>query len=416
MRRVPRTAERVTALGVALAVAGPGALTAILVPLSAGQSRDYVFLYLALVAALGVTLGLWPALLAAGVSFLCVDYFFVQPLHTLSIANQTDLVNLVVFFGVAGLVGGLGSRRRSAQMQAEALTLQMRALNDELERRNREVAESAALSVRLAQSQQQVRLLEETDRIRRDFLANVSHELRTPLGSVLTGTTALAGRGDLPAGAGDELLAIAAETRRLARLVGDMLDMTRIDGDALDLQLDGVDVASAVESAVDRMHRTHPQRTVEWRPPEGDVTVVADWDRLGQVLDNLLGNADRFAPRDTPITLRAAPGSRAMVVFHVIDHGPGIADEIRDRVFERFIRGPRPAEGAASGEGRDGQAGDDVVAATASGTGLGLAIVKGLVEAQGGRVWLDEPPEGGGASFAFTLPAADRSDIPVDPP
>jgi signal transduction histidine kinase len=290
------------------------------------------------------------------------------------------------------------------------LTQRLKSLNDELERRTREVAESAALSVRLAQSQQQVRLLEETDRIRRDFLANVSHELRTPLGSLLTGSTALAGRDDLPEGARQELLAMAAETRRLARLVGDMLDMTRIDGDALDLQLDTVDVAAAVESAVDRMHRTHPDRDVEWQPPDGELTVVADWDRLGQVLDNLLGNADRFAPRDTPITVHAAPGSRSMVVFQVVDHGPGIPDEIRDRVFERFIRGPRPAEGAVSGAGRDGDT------ATASGTGLGLAIVKGLVEAQGGRVWLDEPPDGGGASFAFTLPAADRSDTPGGPP
>jgi K+-sensing histidine kinase KdpD len=398
MRRVSRTAERLTPLGALLAVAGPAALTAILVPFSTGQSRDYVFLYLGLVATLGVTLGLWPALLAAGVSFLAVDYFFVPPIHTLTIADETDLVNLIVFFGVAGLVGGLGSRRRSAQLQAEALTQRLSSLNDELERRNREVAESAALSVRLAQSQQQVRLLEETDRIRRDFLANVSHELRTPLGSLLTGSTALAGRSDLPEGARDELLAMAAETRRLARLVGDMLDMTRIDGDALDLHLDSVDVASAVESAIDRMHRAHPHREVEWHPPDGELTVVADWDRLGQVLDNLLGNADRFAPRLSPITVRAAAGSRSMVVFQVVDHGPGIPDEIRDRVFERFIRGPRPPDEAASG------------------TGLGLAIVKGLVEAQGGRVWLDDPPEGGGASFAFTLPAADRSDTPAGPP
>jgi K+-sensing histidine kinase KdpD len=348
-----------------------------------------VFLYLGLVAALGVTQGLGPAIIAAAASFLLVDWFFVPPYHQLTIADRTDLVNLAVFFGAAGLVGMVGSRRRRAQLEAEALNLRLQAVNDELARRNREVAEAAALSVRLAQSQQQVRLLEETDRIRRDFLGNVSHELRTPLGSMLTGSSSLAARSDLPAAVHDELTAIVAETRRLARLVGDMLDITRIDGDALDLQLDTVDVGGAIDAAVDRVHRGHAGRDVEWQAPEQELTVVADWDRLGQVLDNLLANADRFSPPGTPLTVRAAAGSRGMVVVHVEDDGPGVPADLRERIFERFMRAPQQ-DGSDSG-----------------GTGLGLAIVKGLVEAQGGRVWLDERAEGHhGASFAFALPAA----------
>ena len=389
MRRVARPAATLTPLGAAAALAGPIALTAVLVPFSAGLSRDYVFLYLGMVAALGVTQGLGPAIIAAAASFLLVDWFFVPPYHQLTIADRTDLVNLAVFFGAAGLVGMVGSRRRRAQLEAEALNLRLQAVNDELARRNREVAEAAALSVRLAQSQQQVRLLEETDRIRRDFLANVSHELRTPLGSILTGSSALAARSDLPNAVHDELTAIVAETRRLARLVGDMLDITRIDGDALDLQLDTVDVAGAIDAAVDRVHRAHAARDVEWQAPDQELTVVADWDRLGQVLDNLLANADRFSPPGTPLTVRAAAGSRGMVVVHVEDDGPGVPADLRERIFERFMRAPQE-DGSDSG-----------------GTGLGLAIVKGLVEAQGGRVWLDEKAEGRpGASFAFALPAA----------
>jgi K+-sensing histidine kinase KdpD len=395
MARTGDGATRLTPLGTLLAVAGPAALTAVPVPLSAGQSRDYVFLYLAVVAALGVSHGLYAALLAAGLSFLLVDYFFVPPLHTLTIADQTDLVNLVVFFGVAGVVGGLGSWRRRTQLQAQALSDRLRVVNQELERRNREEAEAAKLAVRLAQTQQQVRLLEETDRIRRDFLANVSHELRTPLGSLLTGSTALAARADLPQPAHEELLAMSGEARRLGRLVGDMLDMARIDGSALDLQLDTVDVTHAVEAAIDRLQRSHLDRVLQWQPPAEELSVVADWDRLGQVLDNLLANADRFAPPGTAITITAAPGSRSMVVLQVADHGPGVPTEIRERIFERFIRAP----------GNDGTG--------AGGTGLGLAIVKGLVEAQGGRVWVDSPDDG--ASFSFTLPAAARSDTPAAP-
>jgi len=99
-------------IGGCLAVAAPVAVTAILLRLQAGQSRDYAFVYLAVVALLALGWGLVPALIAAAVSFLSVDYFFVQPLHTLSIADGTDLVNLLVFFSTAGVVGGLASRRR----------------------------------------------------------------------------------------------------------------------------------------------------------------------------------------------------------------------------------------------------------------------------------------------------------------
>jgi K+-sensing histidine kinase KdpD len=366
-----------------VALAVPVALTAILVPLGAGKSRDYVFLYVALVAALGVTMGLWPAVLGAAASFLLVDWFFVVPLHTLTIGDETDLVNLVVFFGAAGLVGGLGSRRRAAQIEAQALAQRLQLLNEELAQRNREQAESAALAVRLAQANQQVRVLEETDRIRRDFLANVSHELRTPLGSLLTGSTGLAARPDLPEDARSELTAMSEEARRLGRLVGDMLDMARIEGNALDLRLETVDIRDAIQGAVDRLHRTSPSRPVVWSPPAAELTVVADWDRLAHVLDNLLANADHHAPPATPITLIAALGARGMVVVHVTDQGPGVPAELRDRVFERFVRG----DGAAPG------------------TGLGLAIVKGLVEAQGGRVWLEEDADRPGARFGFALPA-----------
>jgi two-component system sensor histidine kinase KdpD len=368
-----------------VALVAPAALTAILVPLGAGKSRDYVFLYLAVVAVLGVTRGLGPALLGAAASFLLVDWYFVVPYHTLTIADETDLVNLVVFFGVAGLVGGLGSRRRASQIEAQALAQRLQVLNEELAQRNREQAEAAAMAVRLAQANQQVRVLEETDQIRRDFLANVSHELRTPLGSLLTGSTGLSERQDIPDDARAELTAMAAEARRLGRLVGDMLDMARIEGNALDLRLETVDLRDAVQGAVDRLHRANPSRDVEWSPPDDELLVVADWDRLAHVLDNLLANADRHAPPTTPITLTAAPGARGMMVVHVADRGPGVPAELRDRVFERFVRG--------GGE--------------APGTGLGLAIVKGLVEAQGGRVWLEEDLDRpGGARFGFALPAA----------
>jgi two-component system sensor histidine kinase KdpD len=374
-------------LGWAAAVVAPIAVTAALVPSGGAQSRDYVFIYLAVVAALAVLSGLGPALVAAILSFGLVDYYFVPPVHTLTIADQTDVINLLVFVGTAGLIGGLGSRRRRAQLSAEALTLELRRANSQLERLNREQAEAAAVAMRLARTEQQVHALEETDRLRAELLANVSHELRTPLASILTGATDLLTAPDTPPAVRREIGAVVAEAERLARLVSDMLDLARIEGHALQLDATDIDLREAVDASIARLHRTSPDRVVEVDLAE-PLEVLGDWDRLGQILDNLIGNADRYSPPGPPIRVEATHGKRGTVVVRVIDHGPGIPADQRDHVFDRFVRSDGTGPGAAGG------------------TGLGLAIVRGLVEAHAGRVWIEESREGEGSRFAFVLPAA----------
>jgi K+-sensing histidine kinase KdpD len=379
--------------GYTAALAAPIAVTLALLPLSLGTSRDYIFIYIAAVAILGVAVGLVPALIAAGASFLLVDWFFVQPLHTLSITDQTDVVNLLVFFGAAGLVGGLGSRRRHTQLGAEALAVQLRRANSDLERLNREQAEAAAVAVRLARTEQQVHALEETDRLRAELLANVSHELRTPLATILTGTSGLLDDRTLAVSKRRELESIVGETERLAGLVSDMLDMARIEGHALRLNLVEVDLRDAVAAAVERLERASPARSVVVEV-DGALEVIADWARLGQVLDNLLNNANRHAPPGTAIRVEAAPGKRSMVVIRVIDRGLGVAADQRERIFERFVRSD-----------------DDAALDAGGGTGLGLAIVRGIVEAHAGRVWVEEPRADGGGRFAFALPSAEQSAV-----
>ena len=378
--------------GFTAALVGPALLTMLLNLLPRSGTADWALLYVILVAALGLLSGLGPAVVAAVASFLLVDYYFAPPYHEFAIANTGDVVNLVVFLAVAGVVGGLGSRRRRAQLEAERLAAQLGQVNVELERLNREQAEAAAVAVRLAQTQQQVRVLEESDRLRTDLLANVSHELRTPLGSILTGATDLLENTALPQRLRPDVESVAREARRLERLVSDLLDMARIEGHALTLNAVDLDLGEALTAAAARLRRASPQRVVTISLPQGDLEVLADWDRLGQILDNLLQNADRHAPVGTPITLEAAAGKRSMVVTRVIDQGPGVAAELRERIFERFVRGP-----GAEGVGHDGSA--------RGGTGLGLAIVRGLVEAHAGRVWVEDPAPGEGGCFAFTLPA-----------
>jgi K+-sensing histidine kinase KdpD len=377
--------DRVLIVGSATALIAPPLLTIALVRLPSAESLAYVFLYLGIVASLGLVAGLVPALIAAALSSVLADYFFLPPVYSLSLSNPSDVIYLVIFFATAGAVGAVGALRRRATDDARALTRTLSETNTELERLYREQAAAARTAVRLAQTQQQVSALRHADRVRRELLQNVSHELRTPLASVLTGATVLLGRADLSAPVREGLIGIVTQSLRLDRLVGDMLDLARIEGHALELRLEPTDVGAAAEAAAGRLRRLRPERRVEVTVEAGFVEAVADWDRLGQVLDNLLVNAHRYAPEGTPIEIRVAPGVRGTVVTRVIDHGPGVPAGMRDRVFERFARDE------ASGS---------------EGTGLGLAIVRGIVEAHAGRVWLDDPDAGGGAVFAFTLPAA----------
>lgn len=363
------------------AIGGPALLTAVLLGLGVKQ-REYVFLYMGLVAVIAVARGLLASLLAAAVSFLLVDYYFITPVGTLTIGDRQDLVNLAVFFGTAGLVGILASKRRQTLAQAEALAHQLQQLNAELVRLNREQAEAAQAAIRLARTEQQVQLLQQNELYYRDLLASVSHDLRTPIGSILTDSTNMLLTQTMNASVRFRIEAIAAEARRLNRLVSNMLDMARIEGGALQLTLEPVQVRDAVEAAVERLHKSSPDRKVDWNTGDAAGSVLADWDRLGQIFENLLSNADRFAPPGTPIEVRVSQEDAGYVTIRVIDSGPGVSAELRQRLFGRFVKGQSDPGG---------------------GTGLGLAIVRGLVEAHAGTISLEDRPSGG-TSFRFTLP------------
>ncbi|MGH7863287.1 MAG: sensor histidine kinase [Candidatus Dormibacteraceae bacterium] len=356
----------------ALALVMPPAITAGLDRLGAGRQRDYVFIYLGLVAVVGVLRGFWPAISSAALSFLLVDYFFVLPVGTLTMADEQDIVDLLAFVVTASVVGLLASMRRRALLGTEALAARLREANSELIRLNRDQAAAAQAALRLARSEQQVRHLQQTDQLRQELLANVSHELRTPLGTILTESTA------------DGLTTIATAARRLKALVDDMLDMARIEGGALQLRLEPLLLADALEASRDRLRERSSGREVRWQEADAAVEVLSDWDRLGQILNNLFSNADRFSPPGAAIEVEVSLREPGLVEVAVRDHGPGVPAAVRDHVFDRFVQG-------------------EVVG---TGTGLGLAIVKGLVEAHGCTVSLDQPQPGGGACFRFTLPRA----------
>ncbi len=221
----------------------------------------------------------------------------------------------------------------------------------------------------------------ELDRAKSALISAVSHELRTPLASIKGYVSSLLAE-DV---SWDEstrrefLTIISQETDRLQRLVSNLLDMSRLESGALTIRRDAYALADIVQRALRNL--PHDGRSVEVIVPDDLPPVDVDAARIEVVLRNLLENAFKYTPEALPVRITAALRD-GMVEVRVEDRGPGIPPEHRERVFERFYRVP-------------GQ--------RASGAGLGLAICKGFVEAHGGRIWVEDNPEGG-AVFAFTLP------------
>ena len=240
--------------------------------------------------------------------------------------------------------------------------------------------------------------LRRLQRIRAEFIDNLSHELRTPLTSLGLLAETLARDVETAAAAGapvtsrmrDRIGKIQLETGHLTQMVMEMLELSRIEaGGPPSIGLPGeVDMASLATSTVERL-RTFADRSgirlVVDTSPEGPAHVHGDEDRLGQVLLNLLHNAVKFSTTGAEVTVRVVSDGQE-VITSVIDSGIGIPQEAQARIFERFYKVDRAR---ARGEG---------------GTGLGLAIARHIVDAHGGRIWVDSL-EGTGSTFSFALPA-----------
>lgn len=229
----------------------------------------------------------------------------------------------------------------------------------------------------------------EVDRMKSEFIATVSHELRTPMTSVKGALGLLLGgaMGPVPE-AQRELLTIAlSNSDRLIRLINDILDLSRIEAGRLELHREPIDLNTVVQGALRELEGFRSQRDIQLSVALAPdlPQALADPDRIGQVLVNLVGNALKFTDPGGHVTVRTQKAGDEVQVA-VADTGPGIPPEHLESIFERFHR----AGGQTAGKG---------------GTGLGLAICKAIVREHGGRIWA-ESELGRGSVFTFALPAA----------
>ena len=245
-----------------------------------------------------------------------------------------------------------------------------------------QLAQTAAVAIENARLYEQTR---QAVKVRDEVVAVVSHDLRNPLNALIMAAAMAERQPDDVTAVRARLAVIRRSAERMNRLIGDLLDVTRIDAGNLVLEREPLDVAALVEEVVQTQRALAEAHSLTLRAevPDGLPSIVGDRDRLFQVFANLLGNAVKFTPSGGRIVVGAAP-SGAQVRITVSDTGPGIAPEHLPHVFNRFWQDRRTA----------GQ-----------GTGLGLSIVKGIVEAHGGEVAV-ESVAGEGTTFSFTVPAA----------
>jgi two-component system sensor histidine kinase KdpD len=475
--------------------------TAVLVGLVANHFMklpNLSMIFLAAVLFCAVTFGTWSAVIAAGLSFLAYNFFFIEPIYTLTVASPHELLALFSFLLVAILTGGLAGRVREQSIAALSRVKQVETLFDlsrklsasvkiddlmwivatqaaatangqsiillnkdgelaimagmppednlgpadwtaarwslnhgEVAGWNSETLPNArfqyhplktphgiagVVGIRpnetklSAESQRMIEALldqvsialertiladeaadarasAEGEKLRSALLSSISHDLRTPLSSIVGSVTTLRSLDKkMTKPVRDDLLAnIEEEASRLSRFVANLLDMTKIEGGAVKLGQEPIDVADVVAAAVRRARQTWPQREIATKIGTDIPSAAGDAALLEQLVFNLLDNAHKYSPVEST-TIVSIAVENGDIVLSVEDEGPGIPKDDLERVFEKFYR-------VKGGDGRS------------PGTGLGLAICRGIARAMGGNIRAESPvSKGRGTRIVVRIP------------
>lgn len=339
-------------LGGVVTLLGLPVLTGVLLPLRDDLAVESVLLLnLLVVVATAAVGGVWPASIAAVLAVGLVNWFFTPPYSTLTIAEGEHVLALVVFFVVAGVV---------------ALYVTVA---------DRNATESAAVRAEAA-------ALDRANELRTALLSAVSHDLRTPLASIKASVSSLRA-GDVTWSeeeTEDFLAAIEDDTDRLNQLVGNLLDMSRLQAGALNLSRQPIALEEVVANAVASLG---PQAArVDIDVPEDLPLALVDGGLLERAVANIVANAVEWSPSGDAVEVRAMLKPPDLELS-IVDHGPGVPDAAKESVFLPFQR--------LGDRGRRG-------------VGLGLAIAHGFVQAMDGELRVEDT-DGGGATFRILVAA-----------
>jgi K+-sensing histidine kinase KdpD len=331
-----------------------------------------------------------PAVLASVLGVVCFNFFFLPPVGTFTIADPEDWVALLAFLITAITVGQLSSHaKRRAEEANEA--------RKEIERLYHELQDTFERS-------SQAKALKQSERLKSALLDAVTHDLRTPLTSIKASVTMLlddqlavssgaAGERLGEDGRQEMLDVINEEADRLDRFIGSLMELARIEAGEMQLRRQPTPLNQIILAAMKRAEpRTRDHRIELWLDDELPAVNV-DEPALVEAIYVLVDNAAKYSETGSTIRVsaRAEPGDQHIARVVVEDEGKGIPPELRERVFDKFFR--------AMHDGDQRQP---------SGSGMGLAIAQGIVEAHGGRLWIEDGSEGRGTKFVVALPTTDQ--------
>ncbi|HEX4305760.1 MAG TPA: ATP-binding protein [Solirubrobacterales bacterium] len=317
--------------------------------------------------------GLWMGIGTAVLSALAFNFFYLPPLRRLTINAQHDIVALIVFVIVAIASGTLAELARARAAESERR-------REEADRALEEAAALAAERDRMREEAIEAEAVRRSDELKTSLLRSVSHDLRTPLTAIIAAGAALDSPSATTAERRELSEAVVDEGRRLSRLVENLLDVSRLESGKAEPHRESVELGDLLAAARESIG-PYGER-VRLSLDEDLPLLRADPTQLERAFANLLENAVVHGEGQPVLVRSRLVGPR--LVVRVVDRGPGIPENLRERIFEPFYRTP----GAPNG----------------GGSGLGLAIARGFIEANGGEVEVESLP-GQGSSFVVTFSA-----------
>lgn len=370
-----------------IAFVGIAVVAGTLAPFQAEINSTTIALALLLVVlVVASTLGSGPGYFASVVAVLSFNFLFLPPLYTFTIADTQNWVALAAFLVTAIIAGQLSAyarrRARESELRREEIERLYKDLQDAFEKAS------------------QAEAFKQSEQLKSALLDAVTHDLRTPLTSIKASVTTLM-EGLRQNRAGDEVVLgeqdqdglleiIDDETDRLNDFIGGIVDLARIEAGKIDSRKTWNEVASILDASIERCRVRLNNHPVSIELENELPAIRADADAVGEIIYLFLDNAAKYSPPGSAIRISARRSEEETVQLSVEDKGPGVAVQLRERVFEKFYR-----------------ASSEDLHSTGSGLGVGLAITRGIAESQGGRVWVEDGTDGYTTRFVFQFPVGD---------
>jgi len=377
-----------------LAISGVAIVTGLLAPFRLAINSTTVALALLLVVLFAASLwGSGPALVASVVAVLAFNFFFLPPFGTLTIIDPQNWIALAAFLITAITAGQLSARANRRAEEAEKGRVEIERLYGELQ----------AAFVKASHAE----ALRQSEKLKSALLDAVSHDIRTPLTSIKASVTTLLDearvsntgefRVPLDANSRREMLeVIDEESDRLNRFIEGLIELARIEAGQLQLRRRWGSMEEIIGMALERAETLTRNHLIELDLQQELPIARVDPRAVAEVVYTLIDNAAKYSPPQTHIWIEASPVTDRVIKISVTDEGQGIAEDLRERVFDKFFRAI--------------QNGDMSSSQSQTGSGMGLAIARGIVEAHGGAIWIEPGPGNNGTRVSFTLPIGDEDE------